>query len=91
MPRNLKKRYTITHEPVRADHVYAHGRPEKCRVAVDLQTGIKYNPDHRRMKPSVGGKLGKNKTVTGTAEELYLNQGVERRGLGGRGRRRSKH
>ena len=89
--RNLKKRYKITHEPVRTDDVFMHGKPERCRVATDLKTGIKYSPDHRRMNPSIAGKLGKEKSITGTAKELYLNQGVAKRGLGGRGKRRSKH
>ena len=89
--RNLKKIFKITHEPVRIDHVYQHGKPERCRVAIDLKTGKKYSPDHRRMNPSTAGKLGKEKSITGTAEELYLNQGIGKRGLGSRGRRRSKH
>ncbi len=84
--RNLKKKYTITHEPVRARDVFEHGKPEICRVATDLKTGIKYSPDHRRMNPNTAGRLGKEKSITETAKELYA-----KRGLGGRGRRRSKH
>ncbi len=90
--RNLAKRYTITHKKTQGDFndVLQRGRLQKHRVAKDAQ-GKEFFPDRRRMKPSTAGSLGKSKEITGTAKKLYVNHGVEARGLGGRGRRRSKH
>ena len=90
--RNLTKIYTISFKNVRGDYdaVYEHGRLQKHRVAKDEQGNV-FLPDQRRMNPSIAGRLGKEKSITGTAAELYINHGVDARGLGGSGRRRSKH
>jgi len=90
--RDLKKRYAIGHRKTYGDRdeVLQRGRRQKHRFAIGPE-GKEYLPDRRRMNPSVAGKLGTRKSIKGTAKKLYLNLGVDKRGTGGRGRRRSKH
>ena len=58
------------------------GRPVKVRVAVP--EGMREIREQRRWAPGPGGKTNNGRAVEGTAEELFMNLGVEKRGLGTR-------
>ena len=86
--RNLAKKFTLKHEG--SDEVWQrHTHESRHKVAVD-EAGKKFKPDRRRWSPRAGGKLNKLKKLTGTAEELYVNKGVEARGTGGKNRKKRK-
>lgn len=80
--RDLKKIYTLTHDP----------KHPTTKVAT-TEDGNRIVPDRRRWQNWVSGPVAKKGEVTGTAEELYVNRGVDARGAGSReqARRRKRN
>jgi len=71
--RDLSKRYTITRDK----------KHPKTKVAT-TEDGQRIVPDRRRWKPDVSYKVRDEGSITGEARELYVDRGIDARGMGTR-------